>query len=406
MPGPHTHTNLPAPDPAQQQHSSRVAGAVRAALAAAGGWLPFDEYLRIVMYAPGLGYYSAGTAKFGAAGDFITAPELSSLFSYCVARQCAPLLTTQAAGSARATVLELGAGSGRLAADVLTRLESLGSLPQQYLILEVSADLRARQQALLATLRSNLAARVRWIDALPAAPIHGVIVANEVLDALPFKRFVVTADGVMEQGVGAAADGSLVWQLHAPAPALQREVARVQVELGAAAPAVEFQSECCLLLDGWIASLGATLAKGAILLFDYGVGRRDFYHAKRSGGTLRCHYRHRAHDDPFLLPGLQDITAWVDFTRVAEAADAAGLDVAGYCTQAAFLMGAGIAQELQPVTSEAAAMDHVAAARRASEARQLLLPGEMGETFKAMALTRHLDLPLTGFALQDLRHHL
>jgi SAM-dependent MidA family methyltransferase len=197
-----------------------------------------------------------------------------------------------------------------------------------------------------------------------------------------------------------------VWQLHAPAPALQREVARVQVELGAAAPAVEFQSECCLLLDGWIASLGATLAKGAILLFDYGVGRRDFYHAKRSGGTLRCHYRHRAHDDPFLLPGLQDITAWVDFTRVAEAADAAGLDVAGYCTQAAFLMGAGIAQELQPVTSEAAAMDHVAAARRASEARQLLLPGEMGETFKAMALTRHLDLPLTGFALQDLRHHL
>jgi SAM-dependent MidA family methyltransferase len=414
MPGPSTHTNLPAPDRAQQAHSARVVAAVHAALTVAGGWLPFDEYLRIAMYAPGLGYYSAGAVKFGAAGDFITAPELSSLFGYCVARQCAPLLAALAEGGAPGTLLELGAGSGRLAGDVLTRLESLGSLPAEYLILEVSADLKAWQQARIAALEPALAGRVHWIESLPATPIRGVIIANEVADALPFKRFVATATGVDELGVAAAGNDGLRWQPRAATRSLRQELERLQAGPGAASFATGFQSECCLLLDGWLSSLGATLAEGAVLLFDYGVGRRDYYHPERSRGTLRCHYRHRAHDDPFLLPGLQDITAWVDFTRAAEAADAAGLEVAGYCTQAAFLMGAGIHEELQQaatidvsnaVTGDAGA-GGVAAARRAAEARQLLLPGEMGENFKALALTRALELPLRSFALQDLRRAL
>jgi SAM-dependent MidA family methyltransferase len=414
MPGPNSHTNLPLPDAVQQAHSRRVVGAVSAALAAGGGWLPFDEYLRIVMYAPGLGYYSAGAAKFGAAGDFVTAPELSSLFGYCVARQCSAVLIALAAAGARTTVLELGGGSGKLAADVLTRLDSLDSLPAEYLLLEVSADLHARQQACIGALRPTLASRVRWIDSLPATPLHGVILANEVADALPFKCFIAGAEGFEELGVVIDEPAGLRWQARRPTPALQQELARLQTTVGGPGIARGHRSECCLLLDGWIASLGAALATGAILLFDYGVGRRDYYHADRHRGSLRCHYRHRAHDDPFLLPGLQDITAWVDFTRAAEAADAAGLQVAGYCTQAAFLLGAGIDAELQ-INAAAAAGDAnapgqaavgVAAARRAAEARQLLLPGEMGENFKALALTRALPASLQAFELQDLRRTL
>jgi SAM-dependent MidA family methyltransferase len=391
---------------------------VRSALAAAGGWLPFDEYLKLVMYGPGLGYYSAGSVKFGAAGDFVTAPELSSLFGFCVARQIASVL--QALGGSGAvggggapgvegaatTVLEFGAGSGRLAFDVLTRLDTLGQLPAQYLILEISADLRARQQALLAMLRDDLAARVQWIDALPATPIRGVVLANEVLDALPFKRFVLRESGCEELGVALDANGDCCWRTHAPTPPLHAALADLPKALRAAGAADGFESEICPLIDGWIASLAASLAAGAILLFDYGVGRRDYYHAERSRGTLRCHYRHRAHDDPLLLPGIQDITAWVDFTRVAEAADAAGLEVTGFCSQAAFLMGAGIDQELQAAAPGGALSGGVAGARLAAEARQLLLPGEMGENFKALALTRGLELPLAAFALQDLRHHL
>jgi len=404
MPGPHTHTNpLPPADGAQQEHLQRVLAAVRAGIAAAGGWLPFDDYLRIVLYAPGLGYYSAGAAKFGAAGDFVTAPELSSLFGYSLARQCAEVLQEIGNSGASTAVLEFGAGSGRLALDVLTRLATLGKLPDEYLILEVSAELRERQRARIAAAPRELAARVRWLEALPAAPIHGVILANEVLDALPFKRFVLTAAGCDELGVALDAAGAPGWSARAPTPALRAALGLLPQALRAAGAGPGFESEVCPLAEGWIQGLAAVLGAGAVLLFDYGVGRRDYYHPQRSRGTLRCHYRHRAHDDPFFQPGLQDITAWVDFTRVAEAADAAGLEVAGYCTQAAFLMGAGIHEELQAAASAAAeAPTAVAVARLAAEARQLLLPEAMGENFKAMALTRGLARPLQGFQLQDL----
>jgi SAM-dependent MidA family methyltransferase len=393
MPSATEHSNLPLPDAIQQQQSAAVLADVRGAIASRGGWLPFDEYLQRVLYSPGLGYYSAGAAKLGAAGDFTTAPEISSLFGHCIARQCAALLP---ALGPEAAILELGAGTGRLAATLLARLAELDALPARYLILEVSADLRARQQQLLAALPPALRARVTWIDALPTGPLHAVILANEVADALPFQRFAVDVDGVSAQGVSVAADGSLCWAARPADAALRREYQRIQADL-AAPLAPGYSSEFCPMLDGWVAGLAATLAAGVVLLFDYGLGRRELYHPTRSSGTLRCHYRHRAHDDPFLYPGLQDITAWVDFTRVAEAAVEAGLEVVGYCTQAAFLLGAGIDAEL------ALAEDPVQHARLVTQARQLLLPGEMGETFKAIALRRHCEVPLQGFAVQDLR---
>ena len=238
-----------------------------------------------------------------------------------------------------------------------------------------------------------------WLDSLPAQPLHAVVLANEVADALPFKRFLVGTQGVSELGVSIGADGALQLRAQAAAPALLTECQRMLREL----PAVllpGYASECCLLLDGWIAGLAHSLAAGAILLFDYGVGRSEYYHADRRQGTLRCHYRHRAHDDALLHPGLQDITAWVDFTRVAEAASASGLEVSAFCTQAAFLLGAGIDAELSAATGD------LQRARLASEARQLLMPGEMGESFKCIALAKDIEVDAQRFAPHDLRRQL
>ena len=383
--------SFPPLDAAQAAHAARVRAALAAALAAHGGWLSFADYLRLVLYAPGLGYYSAGAQKFGAAGDFTTAPELSPLFGRCVARAIAPVLA--ATGG---ELLEFGAGSGRLAATLLVALQELGALPRRYRILEVSGELRARQRATLAALPADLAACVEWLDALPAAPLDGVILANEVADALPFECFAIRADGPMDRGVALDAHGAPGWAERPAGVALRAELARIEAELGAPLPE-GLVSELCPQADGWIAALGAVLGHGVVLIVDYGVGRREYYHPARGEGTLRCHYRHRAHADPFLHLGLQDITAWVDFTRLAEAAVAAGLEVAGYCTQAAFLLASGIEADVQ------AASDVRARARLGGEARQLLLPGEMGETFKALALTRGWDAPVPGFALQDLR---
>jgi SAM-dependent MidA family methyltransferase len=381
---------MPALDAAQAAHAAAVRTALRAQLAEAGGWLPFDAYLDQVLYAPGLGYYSAGAAKLGAAGDFTTAPELSALFGRCVARHCAPLL------HAGADLLELGAGTGALAATVLPQLAALGALPRHYDILEVSADLRARQRRRLEWLPPPLRSRLRWLDALPAQPLRGVILANEVADALPFRCFTVTAGGYLERGVGLDERGEFTWVERPAPPELATELARIGATLPAPWPA-GFRGELCLRAAPWLAGLAAALHTGTVLLFDYGLGRSELYHPQRDCGTLHCHYRHRAHGDPFLFPGLQDITAWVDFTRLAEAASDAGLEVAGYCTQAAFLLGAGIEAELS------AAADALERARHASQARQLLMPGEMGETFKALALTRGDVDCGAAFRVQDLR---
>ena len=368
--------------------------------------------MEIALYEPGLGYYSAGSAKFGAAGDFVTAPEISDLFSRCVARQCAEVLATTGG-----EILELGAGTGRMAAAMLESLAAVGVLPERYAILEVSADLAERQRARLQSLPPALLERVVWLERLPETPVRGVVLANEVLDALPCQRFVIGSDGgVLELGVslspsGSAAldeptgatEGSLATafseRARAPEGSLANAVSRMLGELPHALPA-GYISELCLRVDPWVASVGELLERGMILLFDYGLPRSHYYHPQRVSGTLRCHFKQRAHDDPYINVGVQDITAWVDFTRVAEAALAAGLDVAGFCTQAAFLLATGI----EALVAEA--VGTVERTRRAGEARRLLMPGEMGESFKAMALTRDYDAPLCGFALQDLRHSL
>jgi SAM-dependent MidA family methyltransferase len=370
-------------------HSEALAAHIAAQVRAGGGWLSFERFMALALYAPGLGYYSAGSIKIGAGGDFVTAPQLSDLFSRCVAAQCAEVLTDGG------EILEFGAGTGRMAAAVLTELAARGCLPQRYAILEVSADLAQRQRRCIGALPATLAERVVWLERLPERPVQGVILANEVLDALPCRRFVLEAGAPRELGV--ALEGTRLVERAAPADAaLTEEWARLSAELPA--PLVDgYVSEICLQAGPWVGSAADALQRGMMLLFDYGLPRAHYYHPQRVAGTLRCHYKHRVHDDPYVNLGVQDMTAWVDFTRIAESAVAAGLDVAGFATQAAFLLGTGI----ERLVAEAGdALEH---ARRAGEARRLLLPGEMGEAFKVMALTRQCDAPLPGFALQDLR---
>ena len=373
-------------------HSEALAAHIAAQVRAGGGWLSFERFMALALYAPGLGYYSAGSVKIGAGGDFVTAPQLSDLFSRCVAVQCAEVLADGG------EILEFGAGTGRMAAAVLTELAALGRLPHRYAILEVSADLAQRQRQRIGALPAPLAERVVWLERLPQRPVQGVILANEVLDALPCRRFVLEAGTPRELGV-ALNDGRLVERAAPADAALAREWARLSAQLPA--PLADgYVSEICLQAGPWVASAADVLERGMMLLFDYGLPRAHYYHPQRVAGTLRCHYKHRVHDDPYVNLGVQDITAWVEFTRVAESAVDAGLEVAGFATQAAFLLGTGI----ERLVGEAS--DALERARRAGEARQLLLPGEMGEAFKVMALTRACDAPLPGFALQDLRDSL
>lgn len=382
---------LPALTADERRHSEAVAAHIRAEITAAGGWLSFERFMELALYAPGLGYYSAGSVKLGTGGDFVTAPEVSELFGLCLARQCAEVLRATGGG-----ILELGAGSGALAATLLAALAREGAPPDTYAILEVSADLSARQRERIAALPTGLRERVVWLERLPEHSLRGVILANEVADALPCRRFTLHGGSVRELGVGLAPDGALQDAEAAPQRAL---AAACAATLGAALPALPegYRSEINLRIAPWIATLGDCLRQGVLLLIDYGLPRAHYYHPQRSSGTLRCHFRQRAHDDPLLNPGLQDITAWVDFTRVAEAAADSGLEVAGFATQAAFLLALGLDEQV------AEAADTVTRARRAGEARRLVMPEEMGEAFKVMALTRAYDAPLAGFTLQDLR---
>lgn len=394
MPAPPPLSTLPALNPDELQHADRMQQYLRQRLAASGGWLAFADFMEIALYTPGLGYYSAGATKLGPAGDFTTAPETSELFGRCVAVQVQQILTELP--GARGEVLEIGAGSGRLARAVLEELALRDALPERYSILEVSADLRARQRDCVATLPLELARRVEWLDVLPERPVRGVLLANEVLDALPCERFAWRDDAVWELGVAVGSDGGLVEAERPAGAALERAVRTIVAELPHGLPQ-NYRSELCLRLRPWLGALAHCLESGVMLLFDYGLPRAQFYLPERSDGTLACHFRHRAHGDALRHPGLQDITAWVDFTAVAEAASAAELEVAGFSTQAALLLALGIEARV------AAAPDGPARLRRAGEARRLLLPGEMGEAFKAIALTRDFETTLSGFTLQDLR---
>jgi len=388
----HPGDELPQPDAVALAHSQRVIEALRQDIAAQGGAIGFDRFMDLALYAPGLGYYSAGAHKLGPGGDFVTAPEVSSLFSRCVAAQCAQVLLQLGGGS----ILELGAGSGTMACDVLLELAQRQALPDSYLILEVSADLRARQQARVRAQLPGLAQRVHWLETMPAMPIRGVVVANEVLDALPVSRFVWRkgVPGELRVGYGT---GGFGWVEGEPQTDFDPAIAAL---LDACPDG--YTSEWNARLAPWIAAVAAVLETGLLLFTDYGYPRREFYHAQRADGTLRCHYRHRAHANPFFWPGLQDITAAVDFTAVAEAALQCGLQLRGFTTQAHFLIGCGLAQM-------AAELNDADTRRRAQLSRQvqvLTLPAELGEMIKAVALTRNLALPLIGFSGPDHRHRL
>lgn len=351
--------------------------------------------MELALYAPGLGYYSAGAAKFGAEGDFVTAPELTPLFGRTLAAPCGEWLAQLGPD---AWMLELGAGSGVLAADVLSALAQCGRLPATYAILERSAELRERQRQLLQARVPDLLDRVRWLDGLPDAPIEGVLLANEVLDALPVVRAHKTGAGWMELRVGGDAEQGFADVLAPASPELAGQLEAIEAVLGLALPP-GYTTELQPWLPAWMTSLGASFSRGAMLWIDYGLPRHQYYHPERASGTLRCHYRHRALDDPYRWPGLQDITAWVDFTALAEAAQAAGWVVDGYTTQAAFLIGAGIESEL-------AQLDPVADYNLLQRTKRLLMPGEMGEAFKVMALAKgELDRP-PALALFDQRARL
>lgn len=366
-----TAVELPAPSSAALHSSNELAALIRAEIEAAGGWIDFSRYMQLVLYAPGLGYYSAGAAKLGPSGDFVTAPELGSLLG----RALATTLETELATIPAPAILELGAGTGKLAAQVLEALAELGHRHVRYLILETSADLRERQRRHLA----RFGERIEWLDGLPADPIEGAVLANEVLDALPVSRFVKRGGAVVPLGV-VARGSQFEWQEGAANAQLTAAVERLELDLGAKL-ADGYASEICLLLPAWIAELAAAVQRGSLLFVDYGLPRREYFHEQRTDGTLMCHYRHRAHGNPFLYPGLTDVTAWVDFSACADAAAAAGLTVAGFTTQAQFLLTT-LAAQPPPSAIDPAAIGELNALKT------LLLPGEMGERFKVLLLRK------------------
>lgn len=381
---------LPAPDAQSAAHSERVAAYVRDRIAEAGGAISFAEYMHHVLYAPGLGYYSAGTTKFGPGGDFITAPEVSPIFGRILARQCAEVM--EATGTR--DLLEFGAGTGRLAVDLIRGLGELDTLPASYRIVEVSAELRERQHALLGSELPGDVARVEWLDEMPAMPA-GVVIANEVLDAMPVERFVRREDEVGQICVADAGDRFVFTERPAP-EFLARAVADIERDLGYPLPD-GYVSEVNTAAVGWIADLAAQLQLGFVFLFDYGLSRREYYAPGRSDGWLRCHFRHRAHGNPLVLSGIQDLTAWVDFTAVASAAVDNGFAVAGFVSQAQFLLAGGLDAELAGM----AELPTDAQLELSRQVKLLTLPSEMGENFKCLGLSRESAARPTAFGAAD-----
>lgn len=384
---------LPPPEDAAAAHQQRVVQAIAAEIAAAGGWISFARYMDMALYAPGLGYYSAGARKLGADGDFVTAPELGPLFGRTLARAAAEVLAHTGGD-----ILEFGAGSGRLACQLLGALAESGRLPGRYFILETSADLRARQRELLAAELPQLLSRVTWLDALPAAHT-GLMLGNEVLDALPVHLVRTRPDdatAIDELGVATAetagAGPRFAWDARPAQGALLEAALALALPPG-------YATEIGLAARAFMRAIGPVLKQGVALFIDYGFPAAEYYHSQRDRGTLMCHYRHRAHDDPLVLAGLQDITAHVDFSAVARAAAESGLDLLGYCAQARFLINSGITADLEKVPTENARAYLPAAA----EAQRLLSPAEMGELFKAIAFGRGYAAPLAGFANGDRR---
>lgn len=382
--------NAALPEPGEEERvlSAHLAEAIAREIGASGGAIDFSRFMAAALYTPGLGYYTGGRQKFGQGGDFVTAPELGDVFARLLARPCAGILDTLDGGN----ILEAGAGSGRLAAGLLTELERLGRLPERYYILDISDELRARQAEVLKRAVPSLVGRVEWLSELPKK-FRGIVLANELLDALPVERFVIR-DALIRQQQVALKNNRLTWAERPADESIRTRIAPLALPDG-------YCSEIGLAAEAWTRSIADVLVRGVVLFIDYGFPRAEFYHPQRNSGTLMCHYRQRAHSDPLILVGLQDITAHVDFTAIAEAGTGAGLDLLGYTSQAAFLIGCG----LENIMADPA-MPDATRLRLANEINRLTSPAEMGELFKVMALGRGIGGPVRGFSLQDRRGRL
>jgi SAM-dependent MidA family methyltransferase len=384
---------LPTPSETALQYSHALQNAIRTRINAAGGWISFADFMEAALYTPGMGYYSAGAAKLGQAGDFVTAPEISSLFGKTIARQAAQVFELIGHND----ILEFGAGSGKLALDLLLELEQRGCLPKRYFILEVSADLQQRQRELFEKYASHLVSSIHWLTCLPNE-FNGLILANEVLDAMPVHLVVWQNHHVYERGVSCNQQ-AFEWQER---PLIGGELFEIAQELIPFRDAMDhdsfrYASEISLATRHFMRSLAQILRQGVILLIDYGFGQTEYYHPQRSQGTLMCHYRHHAHDDPFYLPGLQDITSHVDFSAISRVALDSDLQLLGYTNQAHFLINCGITEILSRIPAD----NTHQYLPLANQLQRLVSPAEMGELFKVIAFGRQIDQSLMGFSRGD-----
>ena len=393
--GPMSHSpssplqQLPTPDADALAASSQLVARIQSEIAARDGWISFADYMQLALYAPGLGYYTGGAAKFGPGGDFVTAPSLGPLFAQAIVRQVAEVIERSAP-----RILEFGAGGGELAGDLLAELSQMGCAVESYSILEPGAELKARQQAAIAKRAAGSTTRVEWLDRLPEE-FSGVMIANEVADAMPVHALAWRAEGIFERGVSAG-NGQLAWA-ERPAAGEVLEAAQA-MDIGP-----PYASEIALAARAWMGTIAGSLGQGALLVIDYGFPAREFYHPQRDTGTLMAHYRHHAHADPFFHPGLQDLTTHVDFSALAASAEGAGLRVLGYTTQSRFLVNCGITDVLERTD----AADARRYAPLAAMAQKLLSPAEMGELFKVLCVGRGVGKGnLMGFARGDRSHTL
>lgn len=383
-------SGLPALDPESQAHGRQIHFYLTERIREAGGWLTFEDWMQAALYAPGLGYYSAGSTKFSHAGDFTTAPEISPLFGQTLARQVAQVL--RATDSAQ--VLEFGAGSGALAAALIPALQDMG-LDVNYQIIELSADLRTRQATRLAHVQPS----VQWRDTLPESFI-GCVLANEVLDAMPATLFRWDENGVLMElcvSLDTRPDAASPF-CYAERPAPNDLAERIAQRMP---PLPGYRSEINVQAEAWIRQMGQWLTRGAALLIDYGFPQHEYYHPQRAQGTLMCHFRHHAHDQALVHAGLQDITTHVDFTAMADAALEGGLDVLGYTAQARFLMNSGLTDLIAQPDGDATHRS-----KQLTAVNMLVSEAEMGELFKVLAIGRDVDGPLLGFMLGDRRDRL
>lgn len=389
--------SLPAMSAQQAQFSAALQSIIRNEIAVQGGIISFEQYMQLALYHPELGYYTSTLSKLGADGDFITSPEVSALFGRCLANACEQALSAMT----DSVLIEVGAGTGKLAADILLELEKRNSLPVAYWIIELSADLQQRQREHLQAEAPHLLSRVQWHSSLPEQPVNAMVIANEVLDAMPVHRFHVD-DAIHCIGVSwSETRQRFESSLMEADGELKTAVESVYKVYGAHWPN-GYESELSLVQPAWIKSLASSLDSGLMLLIDYGYGRPEYYQPQRSQGTLMCHYQHRAHSNPFTHIGQQDITAYVDFTRIAEAAVSAGMQLGGYSTQCGFLLENGL-ENMVPDAEKVSVTDML---KFSQQVKTLTMPTEMGERFKVMALTKNLSLELPGFTLQDQRRRL